>query len=213
MPLPAMFANYQLADPQVNAKGGRYCPLSDGDKSAWIIPTGKLYSPFGGPSLYEAAVYTPRQTLELRCDEELAATIRAFDGWAKGYILEHSERLFKKKLTAQQVDEGYRSPMHQKGDYAPNLRTKIDLEGRMACRYWTPDGQSQGPPEDYKMCDFRVRLLIRSMWFMKNEFGFTIQVMDMQVHPRSHTCPFLPPSDASYPFQQEYQDDDSMGES
>jgi len=209
-----MFANYKLADPQVNAKGGRYCPLSDGDKPAWILPSGKLYSPFGGPSTYEAAVYTPRQTLELRCDEELAATIRAFDEWAKTYILEHSERLFKKKLTPQQIQEGYRSPMHQKGDYAPNLRTKIDLEGRMACRYWTPEGICQGPPDDYKMCEIRVRLLIRSMWFMQKEFGFTLQVMDMQVHTRSHVCPFIPTTGESDPFSKQHycHDDDSIEE-
>ena len=69
MPLPnSMFANFELSDPQVNAKGGRFCPLSDGKKAAIIFPEGKLYAPFGGPSTYDGGAYTPRQTLELRCD-------------------------------------------------------------------------------------------------------------------------------------------------
>ena len=152
-----MFAEYELSDPQVNAKGGRFCPLSDGKRAALIFPEGALYAPFGGPSTYDGGAYTPRQTLELRCDEQLVSIMKDFDAWVIPYLEANAERLFKRKLSKKQLLEGYKSPMHQKGDYAPNLRCKIDLEGRSTCRYWTPNSIETLPPDDYKQSDLKVR--------------------------------------------------------
>ena len=204
-----MLTNYQLADPQVNAKGGRYCPLSDDRGPAWILPCGKLFAPFGGPSTYDGGAYTPRQTLELRCSTDLETLMQQFDEWVLGYLETHAERFFKKKLTRQQLLDGYKSPMHRKGDYPPNLRCKIDLEGRMACRYWSEAGAERGPPDDYKLCDLKVRIMARSMWFMQKDFGFTLQITDMQIFPRPHICPFaFEPPDRPHSISEE--EDDAM---
>ena len=198
-----MFANFELSDPQVNAKGGRFCSLSDDKKAAILFPQGKLFAPFGGPSTYDSGPYTPRQTLELRCDDELAAIMREFDTWAISYLEANAERLFKKKISKKALMENYRSPMHQKGDYQPNLRCKIDMEGRGVCRYWTPNAVETIAPDDYKAHDLRVRIHIRSMWFMQAQFGFTLQITDIQLFPKTPVCPFKMTEIESSPFSKE----------
>ena len=192
-----MFANYSLAEQQVNAKGGRYCPLSDADnKPAWLLPAGKLICPFGGPSCYESLglhVTTGRLNLDLRCDEELEQTLTQFDQWFLTHFTpERADKLCKKKLTSEQIKDAYKPTLQKKGDYPSHVRCKINVGGQAACRFWTPDGRERNPPDDWRAVELKARLLVRSMWIMNGhkDMGFTIQVCDVQVFPRSRACPF-----------------------
>ena len=93
-----------------------------------------VHNPFGATSFGDEV--NTRQTIEFILDEKQDAHWAAFDKWAIAYLSEHSERLFKKVLTIDQVKDTYKSPVTRKDNYQPHLRCKINTTGEKACRAW-----------------------------------------------------------------------------
>ena len=50
------------------------------------------------------------------------------------YLETHSERIFKRVLSKEQVRDAYHPTLKRQGDYPPLLRMTIDSDGRRACR-------------------------------------------------------------------------------
>ena len=188
----ASFAKtWQLADVFVTAKGAKQCLLSDGSGKHPVvyIPDELLVAPFGFSSWEEST----RKNLELRCTPSVESFFTQLDDWARAYLLEHSERLFKKQLTAQQIEENYKSPLHKKGDYPALLRSKINTSGTNQLRIWDAQGGPAEEPTGWKDLQVKPRLHIRSLWIMGPSFGFTIECTDLQLHPPCRACPFNGP--------------------
>jgi len=83
-----------------------------------------------------------QQIQKINLTEEQEEQFQRFDEWAVGYLAEQSERLFKKKLTPDQVREGYRSPVTKKGSYRGHLRCKINSAGGAMVRSHQAEGNS-----------------------------------------------------------------------
>jgi hypothetical protein len=107
-----------------------------------------------------------------------------------GYLVAHSERIFKKQLTEEQVRESFHPTLKRQGDYPPLLRTKINSTGRQACRYWTADQQKREPPEDWRSAELRPMLHLSHLWIMGRSCGLVVNATDLLVQESSGAFPF-----------------------
>ena len=150
-----------------------------------------VVAPFG-PGNFDKDAAATRLTLELRCNQDMVTYFDQFDEWSKAYLLEHSERLFGKALSRQQIQECYHPTMkrHANNTYDPNLRTKIDTQGRREITYWTPEGVKREAPTDWSRVTVIPALEISNLWVMSRELGWVIQCTALKVYEESTECPF-----------------------
>jgi len=174
-----VFEQFALADQFATSKGSKICALSCDDAPARVIPTTRVKTPFE-PGNFDK-VNSARQSLQFRCSAELEDYFKGLDAWAIDYIAEHAERLLKKTLTREQVLEAYTSSLSQKGANPTLLKTKINLEGPNACRFWASDGTARGPPTDWRASEYIPNLTIRYLWQMSGRFGWVVEVTDLLV--------------------------------
>ena len=71
-------------------------------------------APFG-PSNFDRDPLATRQNLEFRIPPELEAYFDSVDKWMLEYLLANSERIFKKQLTASQVQDAYNTTLKRQG--------------------------------------------------------------------------------------------------
>ena len=188
-----VFEQFALADQFATSKGSKICALSCDNAPVEVVIPARVKAPFE-PGNFDKA-YSTRQTLQLRCGPELEDYFKGLDAWAIDYIAEHAERLLKKPLTKEQVIEGYTSSLSQKGPNPTLLKTKINLEGPHACRFWASDGNARGPPTDWRASEYIPNLTIRYLWQMSGRFGWVVEVTDLLVVEPEATerrSPFLP---------------------
>ena len=121
------FVSYKIGEVLTNGKGAQSARLGSHGQPA-IFNLGDreqpVLSPFGATSFGDEV--NPRLTIEFKLDENQDAHWNAFDKWAIAYLAEHSERLFKKILTIEQVKEAYKSPVTRREGYHSHLRCKIN---------------------------------------------------------------------------------------
>ena len=145
------FCKLELALPVVSARGAKSCALTDGSAKC-ILTVGSrdslLTTPFGACSFGEEQ--TSRKNCELRLPPQWLQYFKNFDAWAITYLAEHSERLFKKLLTADQVKEMYKPCVSQRGSYPATLRCKINIGGPTAVRCWNALDQRMSIPDDFR---------------------------------------------------------------
>ena len=182
------YSTWQLSDVIVTQNKAKICILNSNGLQISIKPTETpIRTPFG-PSRFDKTQTTRRHSLEFRCNPEIMESFARFDEWAVSYLTEHSERIFKKPLTKEQIVEMYRSPISQKGDYPAILRTKINLDVGGTCRFWTTEGTMREPPANWKTAEFVPHLTIRNLWITGAMCGVTLEVNDLQVHDAPQKC-------------------------
>jgi len=176
-----MAHHYCLADIFVSARGSKSARLTTHDGLDVIHePPCALTAPFG-PSSFDKDPAATRMSFDIRCPEEAQDFFQNLDAWAVEYLAEHSERLFKKKLSPEQVAVGYVSCLKTKEGYEPLIRAKINTEGKKAICYWTPDGKERGPPESWRGVRMMLKLHVSHLWIMGTQFGLAINALDAQV--------------------------------
>jgi hypothetical protein len=187
----ANFRKLELALPLVSARGAKSCALTDGP-AKYILSVGSkdslLTTPFGASSFGEEQ--TQRKTIEFRLPPQWVEHFQSFDAWAIVYLTEHSERLFKKLLTTEQVTEMYKPTVTQRGSYPATLRCKINVGGSTAVRCWNALDQRMTIPEDFRAYDLLPRVHVSHLWQMSKECGFVLNVFDMKCIQQSSECPF-----------------------
>ena len=185
-------SNLILKDPQISARGAKSCPIlnAQGDKVTFKLGSKSepVSSPFGATSFNEEA--TSRKTIEFNLTPEQEEQFQQFDEWAIAYLSEHSERLLKKKLTPEQVREGYRSPVTKKGSYRGHLRCKINCSGVAMARCWSTEDKRREMPADLRNHEMVPRINISHLWMMSREYGWVLQVNDLMVCEGAEICPF-----------------------
>ena len=188
--LETSFATWALGDQLVTPKGGKICLLnSNGARVSLESSFAPMQAPFG-PSTYDKQPAS-RMNLALQCGEPTQAFFERLNDWTKDYTQAHAERLFKKPMTREEIDAGYRSPLSVAGEYLPLVRTKITIEGPKACKFWTLDGKPREPPEDWRKVSLRPILSISHLYIMGKEFGWVVRCTDIQIcdNPQA-SCPF-----------------------
>ena len=89
----------------------------------------------------------------------------------------HSERLFKKPLTVDQVRESYKPCISRKWTYPSNLRCKVNIGGSSAVRCWSALDQRVAIPDDLRGYELLPRVHISHLWIMNRECGFVVKVL------------------------------------
>ena len=185
-------ATYSLKDPQISARGAKSCQLQNKEGKRIHFTLGSRLepctTPFGASSWNDENA--SRKTLDFHLSDEQVAELDSFDEWAIGHLAENSERIFKKKLTVEQVAQNYRSPVIRKDGYRPHLRSKINTVGSHACRAWSETDERIQLPEDLRGCLLVPRIQLSHLWLMSKEFGWVMQVNDMMVLDSTEECPF-----------------------
>jgi hypothetical protein len=184
------YASLSLGDVHTNAKGAKMAQLTDaGEKCFYTFPEATK-APFG-PNNFDKDASAPRQNLEIRVTGEAASYFRGLDAWAEDYICAHSERLFKKRLSLQQVRDIYHPCLREAANYDPLLRCKINMPGsRAACRYWTAHGEEREAPTDWRDAEVKPHVQISHMWLMGGSCGLVVNVTDLLVSEASRAFPF-----------------------
>jgi hypothetical protein len=183
------FDNWSLADVHVNAKGAKTCQLTVEGRPMHRSSVGFCTAPFG-PSNFDKDVLATRQNLELRLPLELQTYFDEVDQWMLKYLETHSERIFKRVLSKEQVRDAYHPTLKRQGDYPPLLRVKIDSEGRRACRYWTVDQKPREAPAYWGGADLKVMFHLSHLWIMGTSCGLVINATDLLVQETSTAFPF-----------------------
>jgi hypothetical protein len=185
----ANFNSWSLADVHVNAKGSKTCQLTDGGRPKTYSSGTACTAPFG-PSNFDRDPLATRQNLEFRIPPELEAYFDSVDKWMLEYLRANSERIFKKQLTASQVQDAYHPTLKRQGDYPPLLRTKIDSSGRRACRFWGDDKQRREAPVEWRGAEMEVMFHFSHLWIMGTSCGLVVNTTDLLVRETSHAFPW-----------------------
>ena len=185
--------DWTLKDPIVSQRGAKSCPLECRGSSVYTqIGTREspVTSPFGASSYNDEG--STRKTIEFSLEPEHHEEWIAVASWARGYIAENSERLFKKKMSTDAIYENFREPAHQKGDYKPLLRCKINTAGARAVLCWDAEGNKVPLPEDLRGIPVSARLRVDRLWQMSKEYGLVLEVEHLQLFEAAGEapCPF-----------------------
>ena len=185
-------ASMQFADPQVNAKGAKFAPLlCEGKKLTKTFGSKQapLRSQFG-PSCFDNSD-SGRKNFDLICDSEMASFLSEIDSWARGYLVEHSQRILGKSMTAEQVQDSYRPLLQQRGSYPANLRCKINISGSKKTRLWSEHGLERDPPESWQSAMYAAKVEFSHLYLMgQRDCGIVVNLTDLQVLDQPMTCPF-----------------------
>lgn len=168
-----------LRDVVVSSRGSKSAQLilENGGAVTHLFPEYTI-SPFGGPSSYDKDPTAARLNLDVHVNDETMHFFEQLDSWALSYLLEHSQRLFKKELTDASITERYKSLLRPSDKYPTVLRMKINLAGPRACRFWNAQGEQIEPPQDWKGLSFKPKVIIPHFWIM-SDFGFLCNVTDI----------------------------------
>ena len=113
--LETTFATWALGDQLVTPKGGKICLLSSNGACVSLESSfAPMQAPFG-PSTYDKQPAS-RINMVLQCGEPTQAFFERLNEWTKDYTQAHAERLFKKPMTREEIDAGYRSPLSTAGE-------------------------------------------------------------------------------------------------
>ena len=179
------FDAWQLGEVQTSSKGVRSASLTADGRPIVLQLTPQaepLTTPFGASSFNNEE--TNRKTLDFRCTPELQEFLGRLDEWARLYLADNSERLFKGKVPE------YRPCLQKKGDYTPTVRCKLNVAGQKACRFWSERYEKIEMPGDLRECGLVPRIQAKSLYVMGREVGLVLEVTDLLCVLPTETCPF-----------------------
>ena len=104
-------------------------------------------TPFGATTFNNEV--SSQKTIEFNLTDEEVGSVQGVVEWLTDYLSQHSERIFRKTMTREQVAESFRSPATQRGGYQPHLRCKIRPS---SVRVWDSSGRAR---EGGLPCDLR----------------------------------------------------------
>ena len=179
------FDSWQLGDVQTSSKGVKSACLTTNGQPVYVQLTPQaepLTTPFGAGSFNNEE--TNRKTLDLRVNPELYEFLRRLDEWARMYLADNAQRLFKGKTP------DYRECLQKRGEYPESVRTKINVSGQRACRFWNEHYEKIEMPEDLRQCGLVPRVQVKSLYVMGKEVGLVLEVTDLLCILPTETCPF-----------------------
>jgi hypothetical protein len=145
--------------------------------------------PLFEPSSFNDAA--ARKTLCISAPAEVMEEALRLDAWAKSYAYQHSERLFGKVLTADQISERFVGVVKTSEKYPPYLKVKIAADLRNQPLYWTAEKTKREPPTCWVGSELLCQFKIAGFWFMASSFGLSVQLANAQVNEEvAQICPF-----------------------
>ena len=171
------------------AKGAKQLPAlyTNGDPVAWqpehFMEVPFEPSAFGDP---EAS----RVTLCVTPSESLAATIAELDAWCISTLIAIPS-LLGIALTPEQVRERYSSSLKTSEKGYTTVRAKMNKSGRYALQCYDAELEKRQPPETWRGCSIRPRLVFKGLWVMGKDFGTVLECTHALVEEsKDAACPF-----------------------
>ena len=188
--MTAVTANLTCYDIATSARGQKTAAvIRDGQPAFWTLPS--VATPLFAPSAYKGVSgdSSGKLSLCLNAGPDVMKEAEEIDDWAISYCTLHSDRLFGKVLTRDQVLDRYNSVVKRSDKYPPFLKLKISDRGEP--NYWDANRQSRPAPENWQACQILCRARILGFWFMGTSFGLSVQLTDAQILSESSvSCPF-----------------------
>jgi len=185
-------AKITVGDLSCTTYGGKIARVSNADGSDVIVtPKDAMRGPFD-PSTFDKDPKAQRINLTLEVsDLDLQATLVDFDSHMLRYLADNSERIFKRPMSLEQVEAGYNNCLYRgKGNYAPTLKTKIDISGPRALRCWSPKGERLSEyPKDWRSVRVRPVIHFSHLYTMGTQFGVVVKVSDVQIAEVAEAAP------------------------
>jgi hypothetical protein len=180
---PIHTSQWSIGEVVCTNRGSKIAPLKCEGKHCVYTPDSHLRVVFE-PGSFDKDPTAQRLNLVLECDDDFQAQIAAFDAWFVEYLTLNSERLLKRKMSPEQVVNGYCScvklPTGGKS-FQPTLKTKIDLEGVGTIRCWDTSGASISMPYTWRGLKLKPRLLFSHLWIMGAQFGVVLKITDAEI--------------------------------
>ena len=185
-------ATLSIDDVYCTQRGFSIGRIRDGDGECVLMPTALLCAPFEAGT-FDKDPEATRLNLQLCIDPEVEEQLRKFDTWVVDYLVGHSERIFKRATTKEQVQAGYKSCIREpsKDGLALLLKTKIDTSGRYAVVCWDQDGEQAPLPESWSGLRIQSRLRFSHLWKTGTQFGVCVRLTDAKLMQEAPSGPRL----------------------
>jgi len=188
--MASLFTSLMCHDPVANAKGQKNALISqqDGQPAYWTLTSS--VKPLFQPSSFNSTD-NGRKSLCLSVPPDVMEEAVSLDSWAVSFAQHHSDRLFGKPLTLEQVKERYMGVVKTHDKYPAYVKVKIAVDLRNQPLYWTPEKTKRGPPDDWVASELMCQFKISGFWFMSSSFGLSVQLSNAQVTDAApKVCPF-----------------------
>ena len=135
-----------------------------------FIPDDVLSMPFNPSTFINSD--SQRKDLAISITDNVRKEFARLDAVLMMYIKEHSERLFKKPLTLEQVKTNYCSCIRTTVGWPAIIKTKVDLGGgKYGVTCWSEDGEAVDMPESWKDYTIKPRIVISNLWVLVISLG------------------------------------------
>ena len=181
-------ALWDLADVATSSRGQKSCSLKTLAKEPVRFQLGEALRTKFGASTFDRTD-APRRNLDFDLAEcpDAQTHLQDIDTWAIAYITSHSERLFKKKLSRQEVENNYKPLLSSYG-----VKCKINLRGSRACTFWGEANEPIDAPVDGTWQDFAYTPMVslNQLWIMGANFGWVLEMIALKVSAPAAKCPW-----------------------
>jgi hypothetical protein len=184
-----------VRDAVISSRGAKSCqiehtePDAGGDsKIKFNIASMELPSktPFGATTFNNEI--SSQKTIEFHLTDGEMDQMQGLVEWLADYLSKHSERIFRKSMSREQVFETIRNPVTQRSGYLPHIRCKIRPS---SVRVWDSEGKARPLPDDLRQYNLVPRITIEKLWIMSRECGLVLQVSDLMILDKEEmSCPF-----------------------
>ncbi len=176
-------ATLSLEDVVISKRGSKSCKLRCGDGELSHTTAAHLRVPFE-PSTFDKDPAATRLSLAIECDEALEKYVGDIDAWLIKCLSDHSERIFKRVLSPEQVKANYNSCLKQVAGYPSTLKCKIDKQGRKGVCCWAPTGEQLPLPDNWREFSVKPKLHFSHLWIVGAQYGLVVQMTDAELVPR-----------------------------
>ena len=156
-----MTEQLNIASIIVSQRGSKTAALLNG-KERYFVTFEQPCQCLFPPSNFDKDESATRMSVHFELNEELEQFFNEFDTWAKGYLQQHSERIFGKQLSEQQVEASYCSCV--KSGKGVKLKINMASSPRPA-RFWNADGSERGFPDDWAT-SFALKIKVSHLWIL-----------------------------------------------
>ena len=168
-----------------SGEGVKTFPVTSAGKELMLHLQG-CHSPFDASSLTDGA----RKTLTLRLPSIWEQQFVTLECLLIAEAAQLSPQPFGTKFSEEDLRARYKSVTKKAGDYAMQLRAKVNTEGFYSCRYWDKDRQRIDAPDTHAGLNCNAALSVRGLWVSPENFGLVVDCTDLQIIDDVATCPF-----------------------
>ena len=185
--MPLEVNSLSLGDLTISGKGTKQIPLrcKDGLLKLQPGPSRVLWQPqaFNDPT-------ATRVPICFEATPEVEDYISRLDDWVIKALAADSQRYFGSPLSVEQVREKYTSSLKTSQKGYKHLKAKMNIMGRASVRFWSHDGKTGPPLEDWTNRVVEPILEFRGCWFLGKEVGLLVELTDALVTQNTVACPF-----------------------